>query len=140
MNDLSRFVIAFLNDGRIDGKQVLSPRVIARLSAPCVDIPGDPDSRCGYRLKIRKCRGERVIEHEGTRSGYGTLVPMVPEQRFAVIILANRSGAHLSKTAEKAAEMMIALGPKPVEYKVLDMPVTEADEAGWVGTYSHPAA
>jgi CubicO group peptidase (beta-lactamase class C family) len=140
VNDLSRFVIAFMNEGKIDGKEVLSPGVIARLSTPQVDIPGDPDSRYGYGLRIRKYRGVRMVHHGGSRSGYGSLISMVPEQRFAVIILANRSGANLSKTAEKAAEMMITLGPKPAEEKPMDVPVSEAEKAEWIGTYFHPPA
>jgi CubicO group peptidase (beta-lactamase class C family) len=140
VNDLSRFVIAFMNDGRIGNKQVLSPGLIARLTTPYVDIPGDPDSKYGYGLTIHKYRGVRMVEHGGSRSGYGTLISMVPEQRLAVIILANRSGANLRKTAEKAAEMMITLGPKPVEEKPLDVAVSEAEKTSWVGTYFHPPA
>lgn len=138
--DLARFVIAFMNGGRIDGKQVLPPAVIARLSTPYVEIPGEPDSRYGYGLIIRHYRGVRMLQHGGSRTGYGSLIWMAPEERCAVIVLANRSGAGMSRTAEKAMETMIALAPKPAEEKPAELPVTEADKASWTGTYFHPPA
>lgn len=46
--DLARFVIAFMNGGRIDGKQVLSPSLIATLSAPYVDVPFSWDVPPGF--------------------------------------------------------------------------------------------
>ena len=36
--DLARFAIAFMNGGKIDGRQVLSPAVIAMMSTPHADI------------------------------------------------------------------------------------------------------
>src|SRR5687768_16086883 len=51
VNDLSRFVIAFMNDGSIDGKQALSPAVIRQLSTPRAKIPGGNVSY-GYGLQI----------------------------------------------------------------------------------------
>jgi CubicO group peptidase (beta-lactamase class C family) len=41
-SELSRFVIAFMNGGRLDGAQVLEPKVIVLMSAPHTSIPG-PD-------------------------------------------------------------------------------------------------
>lgn len=136
--DLSRFVIAFMNGGRIDGRQVLPPAVITRLSTPYVAIPGEADSRYGYGLIVRNYRGVRMLQHGGSRTGYGSLIWMAPDERCAVIVLANRSGAGMSRTAEKAMETMIALAPRPAEEKPPEMPLTDADKTSWPGTYFHP--
>lgn len=136
--DLSRFVIAFMNGGRIDGKQVLPPAVITRLSTPYVAIPGDADSRYGYGLIVRTYRGVRMLQHGGSRTGYGSLIWMAPDERCAVIVLANRSGAGMSRTADKAMETMIALAPRPAEEKPPEMPLTDADRTSWPGIYFHP--
>jgi CubicO group peptidase (beta-lactamase class C family) len=137
VNDLSRFVIAFVNGGRIEGKQVLSPEVIRKLSTPYVGVPGSSPSQYGYGLNIRDDRGVHMVTHAGSRSGYGSLIWMAPEKRFGVIILANRTGASLSDTAEKAMEMMLPLTPKTTESES-ELALTEADKADWPGIYRHP--
>ena len=71
--DLSRFVIAFMNNGQIDGKQVLSPAVIRALSTPRAKIPGGNGSY-GYGLQIAKYRGLDVVSHGGSRAGYGSSI------------------------------------------------------------------
>lgn len=136
--DLSRFVIAFVNGGRIDGKQALPAGVIERLSTPYVDIPGAPGTRYGYGLEIRDERGVHTLKHGGSRSGYGSLIWMVPDRHFGVIILANRTGASLSKTATKAMEAMLALAPASPVQAENDLPITASDKAELPGTYLHP--
>jgi CubicO group peptidase (beta-lactamase class C family) len=109
--DLSRFVIAFLNDGRVHGKQVLDPKVIALMSSPHAPIPGSTRSY-GYGLEIGEWRGIHIVQHAGSRAGYGSDIRMAPADRVAVIVQTNRTGATLPQTEEKALEMLVRLGPK----------------------------
>jgi CubicO group peptidase (beta-lactamase class C family) len=138
VQDLSRFVIAFMNDGKIDTKQVISPAVIKSLTTPHISVPGTQEVHYGYGLELLEERGVHMVRHAGSRSGYGSLIWMVPDYRFAVIILANRTGANLSQTAEKAMEMMLPLGPKAPAEAEKDLPISDADKAAWVGTYVQP--
>jgi CubicO group peptidase (beta-lactamase class C family) len=133
VDDLSRFVIAFMNGGRIGGKQVLSPSLIKQLSSPHADEPGS-EWKYGYGLGIAKNRGVRMVEHNGARSGFGSLIRMAPDYRFAVIILANRTGGTLNKTAEKAMELMLPLEAK-VENKPQPVAMTEEEMARYIGVY-----
>ncbi len=132
--DLSRFIRAFLNGGKLDGKQILSPAVIAKLSTPQVNIPSDPNAKYGYGLMISNYRGVRVVEHGGSRSGYGSVIRMVPEHRFAVIVLGNRTGVALNKTAYKAMELMLPLKPGEAMSK-LDLPMSRSEMANCVGAF-----
>jgi CubicO group peptidase (beta-lactamase class C family) len=133
--DVSRFIIAFMNNGKLDGKQVLLPAVISKLSSAQTTVPGNPDRKYGYGLMTGNYRGVRVAEHSGSRSGYGSIIRMAPDHRFAVIVLANRSGASLNKTAEKAMELMLTLKPKE-EGKKQDLPMDATEMAGCAGFYS----
>ncbi|MBO0798064.1 MAG: serine hydrolase, partial [Blastocatellia bacterium] len=133
INDLSRFVIAFMNGGQIEGKQALSQSLIKQLSMPHVDLPGS-EIQYGYGLVISKKRGVRIVEHRGARSGFGSLIRMAPDYRFAVIILVNRSDGSLDKTAEEAMELMLPLKAK-VESKPKPIVMTEAEMARYVGVY-----
>jgi CubicO group peptidase (beta-lactamase class C family) len=131
--DLSRWVIAFLHDGQLEGKQVLSPSLIATMSAPHANIPGS-QNKYGYGLQLGTYRGVRLIEHGGSRSGYGSVIRMAPEQRIGIIILVNKSGGTLNKTLEKASELMLPLSAKD-ETKPQPIPMTETEMKKYVGSY-----
>ena len=138
--DLSRFIIAFMNAGKLEGKQVLSPQVIAKLSTPQVGIPSQPEAKYGYGLMFSNYRGVRVIEHGGSRSGYGSVIKMAPDHRFAVIVLGNRSGVALNKTAEKAMELMLPLKPREASKPKQELMMTAAEMANYAGKYGQREA
>lgn len=138
--DLSRFVIAFMNDGKLEGKQVLQRSVIAKLSTPRIRIPTSTSERYGYGLMISDYRAVHVIEHGGSRSGYGSIIKMVPEHRFAVIVLGNKTGVALNKTAEKAMELMLPLKPKETEKPKPELQMSESEMASYVGRYGQRSA
>jgi CubicO group peptidase (beta-lactamase class C family) len=135
VGDLSRFIIAFMNGGKLEGKQVLSPQVIATLSTPQVSIASQPRAKYGYGLMFGNYRGVGMVEHGGSRSGYGSVIKMVPDHRFAVIVLGNRTGVSLNKTAEKAMELMLPLKPKDVDKPQQALPMTAEEIANYVGRY-----
>ena len=132
--DYARFVIAFLNQGHLDGKQVLSPEVIAKLSTPYSNSPGS-DAQYSYGLNIVNYRGLRVLQHSGSLAGFGALLRMVPEHRFAIIILTNRTGALLTKTMDEATEMVGTLAAEPRVEAQKPWPMNDAERARYVGTY-----
>jgi CubicO group peptidase (beta-lactamase class C family) len=132
INDLSRWVIAFMNDGRLEGRQVLLPSLIATVSAPRANIPGG-ESKYGYGLSLRTWRGVKIVEHSGSRSGYGSFIRMAPEQKVAIIILGNRTGTSLPKTMEKAASLFLPLSAPQARPEAIAM--TEAEMRKYVGVY-----
>ena len=123
-----------MNGGRIDGKEVLSPFVIAKLSTPYVPEVSRRD-KYGYGLSIHVYRGVRFVEHTGNRPGFGSQISMVPDKKFAVIIVANKTGVHLPRTAEKAMELMLPLTaldePKPA------LAMSESEMANYAGVYDN---
>jgi len=138
--DLARFAIAFLNAGKIEGQQALSPTVIAKLSTPYVDTPGgnaDERPRYAYGLNVRDYRGVRVLQHGGSRVGFGSLVRMVPEYHFAVIVLANKSNGLLLKTLEKATELAVPLQPKTTTPPHEPIAMNEAEMKSYAGIYQN---
>ena len=147
VSDLARFAIAFMNGGRIDGKQLLSPSLIATLSTPYVDVPFSWDvppgffegAKYGYGLFIQEHRGVHLLHHGGSIPGFGAFVVMVPEYRFAVIIFANRTGAILSKSLEKALELSLSLKPKRQAPPMLAVSMTLTEMESYAGTYVNGA-
>ena len=142
VNDFCRFALAFLNGGKVDGRQALSPAVIARLSEPHFARPGGAagdDSQVAYGLVERQHHGVRVLQHGGSRLGSGSVVRLAPENHFAVIILANRTGAFLPKTLEKATELCLPLRREAGPDRKPPRPLTRQEKERLVGTYiNHP--
>lgn len=135
-HDLAQFVIAFMNEGRLDGKQVLDPKVIALMSSPHAAIPGGTQSYC-YGLETGEMRGVQTIGHSGSRMGYGSDIRMIPAQRVAVIVQTNKSGATLPATTETAMGLLVALGPKATAEAKPVMKITAADLARNAGVYQN---
>src|SRR4030095_15163593 len=91
----------------------------------------------GYALLVHDYRGAHVFWHAGLMPGFGALLQMVPARRFAVIVLANRSGSLLNKTAEKAMELILPLEAKAEDKAELAMSISKAELSGYVGTYAN---
>jgi CubicO group peptidase (beta-lactamase class C family) len=135
--DLSRFVIAFMNDGTVNGKRVLPPELIAIMSAPHASIPGS-ETKYGYGLELSTRRGIHWVQHEGSRAGYGSLIRMAPERKFAVIITANRTGSSMPKLAEAISEQMLPLEPE-VHKDTPAHALTPTELNGFAGVYRNGA-
>lgn len=134
-NDLARFVVALLSDGRLDNAQVLSPSLFKNLSGKHTLIPGETNGYYGYGLLNFEERGVRLVMHGGFSRGYGSMIQMAPEQRFAVIVLTNKSGMTLNKTTTKAKELFLPLKATEAEKTKEKLPLTASDLAAFVGKY-----
>ena len=134
VEELARFVIAFLNEGRIDGQQALAPAVIARMSAAQVSLPGG-ERQYGYGLGRERLRGAPLLEHGGARAGYGSMIRMSPEQRVGVITVTNRTGVGLSRTSEKALELLLPLEPTADSKPKAELAISASEMAGYAGAY-----
>lgn len=110
--ELSRFAIAFMNGGRIDGTQVIPTEAIATLSTKQGGMPGED---CGYTYGLSTCtRGTtRVLSHYGFRVGSGAVFTMVPEHRLAIIVLSNRNGGIFFATERAILDQLLPVaGPQ----------------------------
>ncbi|SPF38670.1 conserved hypothetical protein [Candidatus Sulfopaludibacter sp. SbA4] len=120
----------------LDGKRALDPKALALMSSPHAKYPDSPDSY-GYGLSIRELRGVDVVEHGGSRMGYGTFIRMAPEQRVGIIVLTNRSGATLPATVDKATELMLSLTAKVEDQPKAALPISAQDAARVSGVYQN---
>ncbi|HEX7335005.1 MAG TPA: serine hydrolase [Pyrinomonadaceae bacterium] len=135
--DLSRWVITLLNDGKLEGKQLLSPALINQMVQHHIAVPGESDSYYGYGLSIFKHKGLEFVLHGGFSRGYGSMIQMVPSKKFAVIVLTNKSGETMRKTLNKATELGLGLKDEEPQKPAPVAPATESELKQYVGTYSH---
>lgn len=134
VNDLSRWALALLNEGKLDGQPVLAPGLLAQLAAPHAPVPGTA-SHYGYGLMNAMDRGVRLFQHNGSRSGYGSVIIMAPEQHTALIILLNRTGGSLPKTATKALELLFPFATN-AEPRPQPQPLTDAEIDRCTGNFA----
>jgi CubicO group peptidase (beta-lactamase class C family) len=135
--DLSRWVIALLNDGRVEGRQLLSTSLVNQLKGHHVTVPGDAGSYYGYGLTIFKFKDLEFVAHGGFSRGYGSMIQMVPSRKFAVIVLTNKSGETMRKTLNKATEIALGLKDDAQQQSETIAPLTSAEMNDYAGTYSH---
>lgn len=136
VTELTRWVTALMDGGKLDGRQVLSPQVIELMTQPYVERPGTK-THYGYGLAVSTERGVRVWEHGGSRTGYGSTIRMAPDQKVAVIILTNRSAMSLPKTADAAMEMLLPLKGPAARASTASEPLSEAEMNELAGTYTN---
>lgn len=136
-NDLSRWVIALLNDGKLEGKQVLPASLPSTLETNRVPVPGDTDSYYAYGLTSFKFRGVQFVGHGGFSRGYGSMIQMVPERKFAVIVLTNKSGETMRKSLNKAMEIGLGMTDAPDQKPAPVAPLTKNEMIEYVGTFTH---
>lgn len=137
VNELSRFVIAMLNDGKLGDQRVLAPLVVAQLPAHQMPLPGEEDVFYGYGLMSYEQRGVRLVGHGGASRGYGSTIQMVPASKFAFIILTNKSGETLSRVADRILELGVKLKPESPASAPNTAPLTAAEVADFSGVYEH---
>lgn len=135
-NDLARFAVAILNGGKIENKQVIAPFTVENLMKPQFYLPGEERAFYGYGLLGFEDRGIKTVSHGGASRGYGSTIFFAPEQKIAIIVLANTSGQTLPKSRRKAMEMFLPLKAETNETpKTIAMNTEEMKR--YVGKFSH---
>lgn len=136
MTDLSHYAVMFMNEGRLEGKQVIPAAVVSRMSAPNVPVHSQVEGgQYCYGLETLQYRGARLVEHGGTLGGSASDFVMVPDRHAAVIVFANRQ-SHLTRTVDAAVDAVLGLGPKPAPKPAEPIALTPDEIAEYVGRYS----
>lgn len=143
-NEMARFVTALMNDGKIDGKQVLPAGVAATMRSRAVDIPTTGE-RYGRGMFLQA----DGAGHGGTMTGYVAQYDVDHDNRVAVVVLTNGDNANpqpLLEAARRDARMLAELqfGERVVSAVPRDgrmrppPPLTPAQAEGYAGRYSNP--
>ncbi len=101
-NDLARWLMLQLSDGRIDGRQVFAPGLVnsTRAANAELDMTFYTYRRKRYGLGWYEAEydGRRMYQHFGSYSGYRAHASFVPELEIGVAVMINdasRPGFHL---------------------------------------------
>jgi CubicO group peptidase (beta-lactamase class C family) len=89
--DMARYLIAHLNEGRYDNAQILSAVAIDDLHHPAVEVDqmGYPSGQYGMGWFIERTGRARIVSHPGTLPNFFAYMAIVPEQKKGVVLLIN---------------------------------------------------
>ncbi|MBI3101237.1 MAG: beta-lactamase family protein [Burkholderiales bacterium] len=95
VNDLSRFAMAMLNEGKHNGRQLLQPASVREmLRRQNGAVPLDFDFRIGLTWELEQLRGAdgrsiQLAYHDGDTVYHHTYLAILPEYGLAVAVMAN---------------------------------------------------
>ena len=96
VNDMSKWVKALLNNGRLNDKQVISNNAIfqTRLPHSIIGNGGHPYNKMNFNLYglgwvLNDYNGKRLISHTGGVNGFVTSVTLIPEEKLGIVVLTN---------------------------------------------------
>src|SRR5438876_3379188 len=96
IDDLSHWLIALMNDGKYNGKQVLPPNDLKATLQPAIGLPNTLGEALGYwellnpdygmgRL-IASYRGHLITYHGGDLPGFHSQISFMPNDKIGVIV------------------------------------------------------
>jgi CubicO group peptidase (beta-lactamase class C family) len=95
--DMSKWVIALLNNGKVNDKQVIPVNAINETITPrsFMGAANDPFNLYGLGWDIKAVEEHTLVMHTGGIHGYVTSVTTVPKENLGIIILTNTDSNYL---------------------------------------------
>ncbi len=138
--ELARFAMVLMNEGRLDGRTVLPAAAIKKMAAPYRQAPADifADSRYGYGLFVRPHRGLLMLEHGGSMPGFSCEMRIFPAQRLAIVVLANQEGVQFPRLYQAFDDFLPVQSQEPVQRAPRPaLSMSEAEMLRYVGSYAN---
>ncbi len=106
-NEMARFVVALMNDGRVDGKQALPPGVTGKMREARASIPTTKQS---YGQGLFWSLG-RLFGHGGTMTGYVAEMSVGDQPLLGTVVLTNGDGVNPEPLSRRIREVMLEAAP-----------------------------
>jgi len=97
IDDMSHWLIALMNDGKYQGKQVLPPAVLKATQEPAIALPNTAletrgwgemlNAAYGMARETAVYRGHLITFHGGDLPGFHTQISFMPQDHIGVIVL-----------------------------------------------------
>jgi CubicO group peptidase (beta-lactamase class C family) len=93
--DMGRWLVANINNGRVDGQQVIPAAAFrkAHRNYLDLDIHSHGEHQIGYALgwRVADAGRDTMLVHGGGFTGFATYMSFIPERRIGVAVMANNS-------------------------------------------------
>jgi CubicO group peptidase (beta-lactamase class C family) len=94
-------------------------------------LPDGKVQKYGYGWGLADMAGHRKLSHGGGINGFSTMIARYPDDRLAVIVLANTAGAPAGGIESRIAKVMLGIEEQPIQ----DLPTDDAMLRPLAGTY-----
>jgi CubicO group peptidase (beta-lactamase class C family) len=111
--DMSRWAMANMNRGELDGKRILKDSTYDIMWKPA----GEKWQQIGISWFLGKYREHRTISHSGGDTGFVSNLVMIPDQSIAVVMMSNFDRAGLRPITNAALDVALSLKPEPIVFK-----------------------
>src|SRR5262249_23045476 len=111
--DMTRWAMANLNRGELDGKRILKDSTYDIMWKPA----GEKWQQIGISWFLGKYREHRTISHSGGDTGFVSNLVMIPDQSIAVVMMSNFDRAALRPLTNAAIDVALSLNPEPIVFK-----------------------
>jgi CubicO group peptidase (beta-lactamase class C family) len=115
--DMSRWAMANLNHGELDGKRILKSSTLDAMWKPA----GEQWHQVGISWFLGEYKGHATIGHSGGDVGFVSNLLLVPDKSIAVVMMSNFDRAALKPLTNAALDVALGLKPDPV---VIKPPIT----------------
>lgn len=132
VSDMANWIKLNLNNGKFEGKKIVSPEIMKEVHKPQIIAAGygDKENPIGcYALGwgFRVYRGHRLLSHAGGVLGFTSMVCILPENNVGIVILANLSDADNALDAIQTSIIDRLLGLEYIDWYSKNKLETEKD-------------
>jgi CubicO group peptidase (beta-lactamase class C family) len=125
IDELSHWLIALMNEGRYNGKQVLPPSVLKATVQPAIALPNAGGEALGYWELINSAygmgrwtasyRGKLLTYHGGDLPGFHSQVSFMPNDKIGVIVfvISDHSAALYNIISYNVYERLLGMDQTP---------------------------
>jgi len=111
--DMTRWAMANMNRGELDGQRILKDSTYDVMWKPA----GEQWQQIGISWFLGKHREHRTIGHSGGDTGFVSNLVMIPDQSIAVVMMSNFDRAGLRPLTNAALDVALGLKPEPIVFK-----------------------
>jgi CubicO group peptidase (beta-lactamase class C family) len=131
IEDMSHWLIALMNDGKYDGKQVLPADVLKATMQPSIGLPNTMGEALGYwellndeygmGRGIASYRGHLLTDHGGDLPGFHSQVSFMPNEKIGVIVfvIGDHAAPLYNVVSYNVFERLLGMDPTPWSDRLL---------------------
>jgi CubicO group peptidase (beta-lactamase class C family) len=133
IQDMSHWLIALMNDGRYNGKQVLPPAVLKATLEPAISLPNTAAEVMGFWEALNATygmgretvsyRGQLLTMHGGDLPGFHSQVSFLPKEKLGVLVfvIGDHCASLYNTVSYNVYERLLGLDQTPWSERQLEL-------------------
>lgn len=111
LHDMSRWIMANLNRGALEGRRILSETAYDTMWTPTDEQWG----HAGIGWFLGEHRGYRTVGHSGGDVGFASNLVLIPDQSIGVVVMSNCKWAPVQQITGVALDIALGFEPMPMK-------------------------